>query len=167
MVVGLRFGSNGLRFGSDGLRFWLILCVLWFRSVIDRGLDQWVLGDIKSFLVCCDTWGWLVVDRGFGGLLWIMLCLAVLWWWFGWFGMGFWGGSRYFSIWMWWMVVGLGVLLGLWWWVLVVCCVCAGGGYQCCCGSSCWWLLLWQWWICRCCGWCCWWWWEGGDNILF
>ena len=53
MFVGLRFGSDGLRFGS----------------VVDCGLDQWVLVDIQSFLVCCNTRRWLVVDHGFGGLL--------------------------------------------------------------------------------------------------
>ena len=29
--------------------------------MVDRGLDQWVLVDIQSFLVCCDTWWWLIV----------------------------------------------------------------------------------------------------------
>jgi len=38
--------------------------------------------------------------------------------------MGFLGSSWWFAV---WMVVGLGVLLGLWWWVLVFCWDCSGG----------------------------------------
>ena len=56
-------------FNGRGIEVWLILCVLRFGLVVDHGLDQWVLVDIQSFLVCCDTWRWLVIDCGFGGLL--------------------------------------------------------------------------------------------------